>query len=130
VREAVAALLPQLRRRGVLTQWREHSPGAFVVKLAPIKALLEAPTRRRDRSVGPAIANPVTLSALEPSTLALLRTLALRSLEALGVREPEKFVEAEMTSQFEKLAAGISSDPDRESKLRGAITSALDLLDE
>src|SRR5437763_475330 len=39
VRETVAALLPQLRRRGVVSDWREHSPGSFVVKLAPINSL-------------------------------------------------------------------------------------------
>ncbi|HEY0529177.1 MAG TPA: Smr/MutS family protein [Gemmatimonadaceae bacterium] len=130
VRETIARLLPQLRRRGVVSDWREHSPGAFVVRLAPIKALLEAPSRRRDRSTGPVIANPVSLSALETSTLALLRRLAQRSLEALGVRESEKFVEAEMISQFEKLSGGMGSGSDRERKLQAAITSALDLLDE
>jgi hypothetical protein len=130
VREAVAGLLPQLRRRGVVSEWREHSPGSFVVKLAPIKALLEAPVRKRDRNVGPVIANPTSLSALEPSTLVLLRRLALRSLETLGVREPEKFVEGEMLAQFEKLSGGLSAGPDREQTLQGAITSAMDLLDD
>ena len=130
VRETIASLLPQLRRRGVVARWREHSPGAFVVTLAPIKALLEAPSRRRDRDIGPVIANPVSLSALETSTLALLRRLAQRSLEALGVREPDKFVEAEMISQFEKLAGGMGSGSEREKRLQAAITSALELLDE
>jgi hypothetical protein len=130
VRETIAGLLPHLRRRGVVSEWREHSPGSFVVKLASINALLEAPSRKRDRNAGPAIANPVSLSALEPSTLALLRRLAVRSLEVLGVREPEKFAEEEMISQFQKLSAGITSGSDRERTLQAAITSALDLLDE
>ena len=26
-------LLPSLRRRGVVTEWKEHTPGSFVVKL-------------------------------------------------------------------------------------------------
>ena len=33
VRGAIAALLPVLRRKGVVSEWREHSPGSFVVKL-------------------------------------------------------------------------------------------------
>lgn len=130
VRQAVAGLLPQLRRRGVVSEWREHSPGSFVVKMAPIKALLEAPPRKRDRNIGPVIANPVSLSALEPSTLKLLRSLALRSLESLGVRDAQKFVEAEMISQFEKLSGGIGLGSDRELRLQAAMTSALELLDE
>ena len=130
VRETVTALLPQLRRKGVVSDWREHSPGSFVVKLAPITALLEAPLRKRDQKIGPVIANPVSLSALESSTLALLRRLAMRSLESLGVRDPENFLESEMISQFEKLAGGITSGSDGERKLQAALISALDLLDD
>src|SRR3954471_6396300 len=49
VRAAILALLPSLRRRVVVTEWREPSPGSFVVKLASISALLAAPRRKRDR---------------------------------------------------------------------------------
>ena len=130
VREAVAGLLPLLRRRGVVSEWREHSPGSFVVRLAPLKALLEAPPRKRDRNVGLTIANPRSLSGLEPETLDLLRRLALKSLENLGVRDAGKFVEGEMEAQFDRLAAGIGSGPESEARLRSAVLSALDQLDE
>jgi hypothetical protein len=70
------------------------------------------------------------LQDLEKATLDLLRRLAVRSLEALGVREPNKFVEAEMLSKFQSLAASIDSGADGEKKLRAAIQSALDQLDD
>ena len=130
VREAILALLPSLRRRGVVTDWREHSAGSFVVKLGSISSLLEAPRRRRDRESAPILPSPESLQALEKGTLELLRRLAVRSLETLGVREPDKFVEAEMLSKFQSLAASIDNGANGEKKLREAIQSALDQLDD
>ena len=49
VREAINALLHVLRRRGVVREFREHTAGSFVVTLAPIAELWEAPRRKRDR---------------------------------------------------------------------------------
>src|SRR6266513_466026 len=130
VRAAIVGLLPSLRRRGVVREWREHSPGSFVVKLGSISSLLEAPRRRRDRTpIAPAI-NPESLKHLEPPTLELLRRLAIRTLESLGIREPEKFVEAEMLSRFHLLAGGIRPGEQGEARLREAIQTALDQLDE
>ena len=130
VREAILGLFPQLRRRGVVSEWREHSPGSFVVTLASINALLNAPRRRRDRKPPSEDAVPRSLDGLESSTLLLLRQLAVRSLEALGLRQPEKFVEAEMLAKFNSLAAGVSPGVEGESRLRRAISTAIDQLDE
>jgi len=130
VRAAVVSLLPALRRRGVVTEWREHSPGSFVIKLDTIASLLAAPRRKRERAAREEPSDPQMLAALESPTLALLRRLAIRSLESLGVREPEKFVEAEMLTKFSSLAAAIPSGEGREAKLREAITVALEQLDE
>lgn len=130
VREAILGLLPLLRRRGVVDEWREHSPGSFVVKLASISSLLEAPRRKRDRKSIPPPPNPRSLEGLESSTLALLRRLALRSIESLGVRDPEKFIEAEMVSKFNSLAGGITPGPEGEARLRAAISAAIDQLDD
>src|SRR2546423_1377065 len=130
VRSAVLALLPSLRRRGVVTAWKEHSPGSFVIKLDSISSLLNAPRRKRDRASASVAADPQALTALDSSTLTLLRRLAVRSLESLGVREPEKFVEAEMLSKFSSLAAGIPGGEATEAKLREAIAAALEQLDE
>jgi hypothetical protein len=130
VREAILALLPSLRRRGVVSEWREHSPGSLVVKLASISSLLEAPRRRRERGAKTPTPNPQALDALDKSTLVLLRRLAIRSLESLGVREPAKFIEAEMLSKFDSLAGGITPGVEGEARLREAITTALEQLDD
>jgi hypothetical protein len=130
VRGAIVALLPALRRRGVVTEWREHTPGSFVVKLGSISSLLEAPRRKRDRALVAAPSDPRSLAQLDSSTLSLLRRLAIRSLESLGVQHPDKFVEAEMLSKFNSLAAGVAPGVEGEGRLRDAISTALEQLDE
>lgn len=130
VREAIMGLLPSLRRRGVVSEWREHSPGSVVVKLGSISSLLDAPRRKRERGSKTPTSNPQSLEALDSSTLALLRRLATRSLESLGVRDPEKFIEAEMLSKFESLAGGVTPGPEGEARLRDAIACAIEQLDE
>jgi hypothetical protein len=130
VREAVLALMPSLRRRGVVAEWKEHSPGSLVVKLGSIKSLLEAPRRRRHREESPMSPPPQALQNLEPATLQLLRRLAIRTLESLGVRDPSDFVEAEMLAKFNSLAASVRPGVEGEVRLRAAINSALDQLDD
>jgi hypothetical protein len=130
VREAILALLPSLRRRGVVTEWREHSAGSLVVKLGSISSLLEAPRRKRDRETRAKPTSPHSLQQLDATTVELLRRLAVRSLEELGMRELEKFVETEMLSKFQSLAESIDDGEDAESRLREAIKAALDQLDD
>jgi hypothetical protein len=130
VREAIVALLPSLRRRGVVSEWREHSPGSFVIKLGSISSLLDAPRRKRERKASTPIPSPRSLTGLESSTLSLLRRLAIRSLESLGARDPENFIEAEMLSKFNSLAAGVTPGVEGEARLREAIKDALEQLDE
>ena len=129
VRTAILNLMPTLHRRGVVSEWHEHSPGSLVVKLQPISALLNAPRRRRDSGQQTAI-DPHALAALDKTTLRLLRNLAIRSLDSLGVRDPEKFVEAEMLEKFNSLAASIPPGDGSEERLQMAITTALEQLDE
>jgi hypothetical protein len=130
VRTSILELLPLLRRRGVVAEWREHSPGSFVIKLGSISGMLDAPRRKRDRDADVLEQDPQALAALDGATLSLLRRLAVRSLESLGMREPDKFVEAEMLSKFHSLAGGIPSGEGSEARLREAITAALEQLDE
>jgi hypothetical protein len=130
VREAILSLLPALRRRGVVSEWREHSPGSFVVRLGSISSLLDAPRRRRDRATDAAAPDPESLKGLDQSTVDLLRRLAQRSLESLGMREPDKFVEAEMLSKFNSLAGGVAPGVEGEARLREAIKAALEQLDD
>lgn len=130
VRGAILSLLPALRRRGVVGEWREHSPGSFVVKLGSLTDLLDAPRRKRDREAVPSPVDPRSLEGLDGSTLALLRRLAERSLEGLGVRDTDKFVEAEMLSKFNSLASSVPDGIEGEVRLRDAIAAALEQLDE
>jgi hypothetical protein len=46
------------------------------------------------------------------------------------MRDPENFVEAEMLSKFNSLAAGVTSGTEGEARLREAIKDALERLDE
>jgi len=100
------------------------------VKLGSISSLLEAPRRKRERKSSTPIPTPRSLEGLESSTLSLLRRLAVRSLESLGVRDTASFVEAEMVSKFNSLAAGVKPGTEGEGRLRDAIKDALEQLDE
>ncbi len=132
VREAIMALLLSLRRRGVVTSWREHTPGSIVVTLAPVTALLGAPKRTRERESDGRqreARTPESLTALEPETLSLLRRLAVRTIESLGVADTLPFVEEEMQRTFATLSVTLPVSTDREGTLQRAIQSAIDELD-
>src|SRR5947209_6944056 len=83
VRSAVEGLIHRLKQRGVVAAHQEHTPGSFVVTLAPIHALWNEPTRARVTEPPPP-PDPPSLDALAPETRHLLRQLAERSLEQLG----------------------------------------------
>ena len=67
----------------------------------------------------------VSLTMLDADTRQLLRALAERSLDALGVRERGPFLEDEMLRLFGSLAAAIVKGEDRERALRRAIAAAM-----
>lgn len=127
VREGVRKLLVSLRRRGVVAEVAEHTPGSFVVTLAPVRSLWDAPRRKREPV--PLPADPPSLRALDDETRALLRRLGTTSLESLGVRDVHRLLEAEMIKQFAMLAAGVPEGPDREARLRRAIERAIEEYD-
>lgn len=124
VREGIIRLIGSLRRRGVVDRFEEHTAGSFSMQLAPVQSMIDAPRRRREPRQPPA---PVGagLNALSKPTLQLLRDLAERSLEALGVKETAPFVDAEMVRQLSALSAALPDGPDRELRLRAAIKHAL-----
>jgi len=126
IRQEILALLPSLRRRGIVSAWKEHTPGSFVISLAPINALLDAPKRRRSEPLErSAVSAPASLAALEPETLRLLHELAIQNLEMIGVVAAGSFVGPEMERTFAALAGSITSGPDMEKALRDAITNAI-----
>ena len=124
VREASIRVFHELRRKGVLEGFAEHTPGSFVVTLAPVSAMLDAGKRRREQPPAPP-PTPPTLTALDEATRDALRVLAERSLDALGMRERAPFVEAEMLRLFGRLAASVPEGPNRERRLRDAIGAAM-----
>lgn len=125
VREASVRVFHDLRKKGVIAGFAEHTPGSFVVTLAPVNAMFDAAKRRREQSPPPAPAAPPTLAALSDETRNLLRVLAERSLDALGVRDRAAFVEGEMLKLFGALGATVPPGPDRERRLRTAIQAAM-----
>lgn len=130
VREVTLRVFHELRRKAVVEEFAEHTPGSFVVTLAPLKAMLDARGRGADRAVAvPPPPAPPTLAALDDATRDQLRILAERSLDALGVRERGGFVETEMLRLFGELAASAGSGSDREDRLRAVIQRALSEID-
>ena len=126
VREATLRVFHELRRKGVVQQFTEHTPGSFVVTLEPMQTMLDARTRGAGTATTPPPPPlPPTLAALDDSTRDQLRVLAERTLDALGVRERGPFVETEMLRLFGELGARVGSGSDREERLRAAIRRAL-----
>ncbi len=130
VREAVRTLLVALRRRGVVAESSEHSPGAFVVRLASMRALVESP--RRARGAGPPPpTDPEALRGLGTATRDRLRMLAVAALHALGIQSPgDAAVHDEMLRHFSALSAGIPAGVNGERLLAEAIDRALEDYDE
>lgn len=122
IRGAVEKLLFALRRRGVVASHEDHNPGAFAVRLAPLRALAEAAPRRRDRAMP---REAVELHGLAPESLKLLRELAERSLDALGVAAIESRVQDEMHRHLRHLIPGLPTDDTMDRRLRDALRAAL-----
>lgn len=125
VREGIIRLMASLRRRGILERYEEHTAGSFSIQLAPVQAMIDAPRRRREPRQPPRPVKP-ELAALSQTTRALLRDVAERSLESLGVKETSRFVEAEMIRQLSALDAAIPDAPNRDALLRAAFKQMLD----
>jgi len=127
VRAAIERLLYALRRRGVIAAHREHSPGSFVVELAPVSSLWESPKRNRGRGVvASPPPTPPSLESLDSDTRTMLRHLAERALEGLGVQDTSAFVHGEMLKQFSAIAATIGDAPGRDERFKRAVRAALD----
>ncbi len=114
VREAVLRRCTQLKRLNVVVDVREHGPGALVVTVESLKALVDAPRLRTGRKTPTSVPEPSELAALPEDIRTLLRELANVTILRLGVREPsESMVADEMRAQFGALAPSIvgAADP-------------------
>ena len=126
VRKEILGMMPGLRRRGIVESWREHSPGSLVVKLAPTSALFAAPKRRRGASPDSSKSEDASLAGLESETVTMLRQLALRNLDNLGVDHETEFVRKEMERIFSTLMAAMPNGERSEVKLRASMRNALE----
>jgi hypothetical protein len=123
LKPAVEKLLFSLRRRGVVASHQAHNPGAVAVELAPLRALIEAAPRRREPVRSPAPG--ATLHGLTRETTALLRDLAERSLDALGVAADDAGIEDEMHRYLRAIAPGLPGGLGMEDGLRAALRAAI-----
>ncbi len=134
VREAVRRLLAFLSTRGVTLEHSEHTPGSFVVRLAPLSAAVARRTSNTPETIAAPL-DPPTLDGLADVTREQLRLLASGTLEALGVRDASPaIVRDEMIRQCALLAAELSdvvvTAEQREALLQRAIGRAIERLDD
>lgn len=122
VREAVVRVITTLRRRNVVERYEEHTPGSFSIRLASIRSMIDAPRRRGQR----AEKTPVIVPEISAANRRLLRDLAERSLEALGIKDTAAFLEPEMRRQLQAISEALGPEKDREEKVRAALRAALD----
>ncbi len=131
VREAVLARCTQLKRLNVVVAVQEHGPGAVVVTVAPLRALVDAPRLRTGRKTPVPVADPAELAALPADLRAVLREVATLSIIRLGVRSPaDSAIADEMRSQFGAITHGITDSPDPVEALRAALRQLLQELQE
>lgn len=126
IRKEILAMMPALRRRGIVEDWREHSPGSLIVKLAPTSALFSAAKRRRGEKSDTTPLDEETLVGLEQETSRMLRQLALHNLDTLGVDHDDSFVTKEMERIFSALSSAMPANERSDSALRASIRNALE----
>jgi hypothetical protein len=131
IRETAIRVFRALERKGVVARFAEHTPGSFVVLVAPPQSLTDAQRGGPPSDAAPPLAppSPPTLAMLPDATRERLRVLAERSLDALGVRDRATFVESEMLRLFGALAARAGGGADRQARLRAEIERALSEVD-
>ena len=133
IKQVIILLLHSLRRQGVVKDWREHTPGSFVVQPAKMTELLSAMPRRREPANQPLRRDPaevgLVLDGLAKETVKVLRILAERSLDDLGIKDRTGLVESEMARKLSALTPGLPVTGDRDAALRSVIIRATEELD-
>lgn len=121
IKHAVDKLLFSLKRRGVVASHVEQNPGAFAVTLASLRALSEAGARRREPRRAAA---DFVFEGLSAEALSLLRDLAERSLDSLGVTPDDERLRDEMHRHLRLLTPGLTSR-DADNELCSALKRAI-----
>ncbi|HEX9565613.1 MAG TPA: hypothetical protein VF981_16660 [Gemmatimonadaceae bacterium] len=130
IRDATQRTLRGLKRCGVVASIQEDTAGSFVVTLAPLRALFEAPARRK-RSPVATPAPTLVIEGIGASTSAMLQELAGRSLLSLGVVKPSHAqLRDEMERQFSLLVRGAPGGSGTDAWLNQAITRCLEEYEE
>src|SRR5215211_2159853 len=124
IRREILAMMPGLRRRGIVESWREQSPGSLIVKLAPTSALFSAPKRRRGKEARDIAQSDNVLEGVDVTTASMLRQLALRNLDGLGVDHDSEFVKKEMQQIFSTLMNALPAGTRTEEALQASIRNA------
>ena len=125
VKESTQRMLSRLRRAGVIQAFGEDTAGSFVVQLAPLRSLLEAPARRKG-SRPPPTRKTANIQGLQSDTRDQLRYLSGRAIDALGVKEPnERQILTEMERQFSVFARTAPAGAETDRWLNSAISRAL-----
>lgn len=125
VKEATRRVLNRLRRSGVVQAFGEDTPGSFIVRLASLRSLLEAPARRSTPKRSPPRRGPA-IQGLRPETRERLRYLASRSIDSLGIKDPsESQIGVEMERQFSMIARTAPAGVDADKWVDSAITRVL-----
>lgn len=126
VREAVLRRATQLKRLNIVVALREHGPGALVITVAPLSALVDAPRLRTGRKTPTLVRDPAELAALPGDIRATLRAVAELTVQRLGVRAPsDDMIADEMRAQFGAIAPSVVSATDRIDALRHMATRLL-----
>ncbi|HXV16136.1 MAG TPA: Smr/MutS family protein [Gemmatimonadaceae bacterium] len=125
IRQSILALMPSLKRRGIVESWREHSPGSIIVTLAPVSALFSVARRRRDTSAATPQLDDSSFAGLSRETVSSLRQLAINNLDSLGVEHSEAFVRKEMIRVFSTLMAALPESQRNEDSLLASLRHAI-----
>lgn len=122
VKQAVLRVLGSLRRQGVVASHREHNPGALAVTLAPIRAMADAPARRREPRRAP---RAFDFSGLGDDSTRLLRHLAEAALADLAITADDARVRDEMHRQLGVIVSASPAAAQDEEQLRAMLRAML-----
>ena len=129
VRAHVTKRLARLRRAGVVASTKEHSPGSYIVCLAPVSAMLTA-SQQPQRSKNSRVVSTPATADVTPATRQIVHHLAVRTLASLGIHATTRAMVAdEMERQVELLTRAMPDDADREQWIRDAALRVLNDLD-